>query len=75
MSPLRIVIAVVVAVCATLAVSRALLGGARTTEPPRSLPTTPAEQDERLQTTATAALGQREGAIVVIDPQTGRIRA
>ena len=75
MSPLRIVIAVVLAVCATFAVARALLGGARTIEPPRSLPTTPAEQDERLQTTATAALGQREGAIVVIDPQTGRIRA
>ena len=28
-----------------------------------------------LQTTAAAALGQREGAIVVIDPQTGRERA
>src|SRR5215213_3842615 len=28
-----------------------------------------------LQSVATAALGQREGAIIVIDPQTGRIRA
>src|ERR1043166_5214890 len=28
-----------------------------------------------LQSVATAALGDREGAIVIIDPQTGRIRA
>lgn len=34
--------------------------------------TTPAPD---LQTVATAALGDREGAIVIIDPQTGRVRA
>ena len=32
-------------------------------------------QDGRLQAVAESALGQREGAIVIIDPQTGRVRA
>lgn len=31
--------------------------------------------DERWQQSATLALGDREGAILVIDPQTGRLRA
>ncbi|HVS82935.1 MAG TPA: SpoIID/LytB domain-containing protein [Pyrinomonadaceae bacterium] len=31
--------------------------------------------DAALQQAATAALGQREGAIIVMDPQTGRVRA
>lgn len=31
--------------------------------------------DQRLQQAATQALGDRRGAIIVIDPQTGRIRA
>src|SRR5438132_3275532 len=30
--------------------------------------------DQALQSAATAALGQREGAIIVMDPQTGRVR-
>jgi stage II sporulation protein D len=33
------------------------------------------EIDEALQQAATNALGQREGAIIVMDPQTGRVRA
>src|SRR5215207_7385452 len=33
------------------------------------------ELDQRLQSVAAAALGEREGAIVVLDPQTGRLRA
>ena len=33
------------------------------------------EIDAALQQAATAALGQREGAIIVMDPQTGRVRA
>jgi len=33
------------------------------------------EIDEALQRAAAASLGQQEGAIVVVDPQTGRIRA
>ncbi len=31
--------------------------------------------DQQLQQAATAALGDREGALLVIDPQTGRLRA
>src|SRR5437773_8789556 len=31
--------------------------------------------DQALQSAASAALGQREGAIIVMDPQTGRVRA
>ena len=33
------------------------------------------EIDEALQQAATNALGQREGTIIVMDPQTGRVRA
>ena len=33
------------------------------------------EIDSVLQDAATAALGQREGTIIVMDPQTGRVRA
>lgn len=38
---------------------------------------TPAEEisDDKLQQVATEALGEREGAVIVIDPQTGRLRA
>src|SRR5439155_23746900 len=31
--------------------------------------------DRALQSAATTALGRREGAIIVMDPQTGRVRA
>ncbi|HAF12862.1 MAG TPA: hypothetical protein DCK93_07430 [Blastocatellia bacterium] len=31
--------------------------------------------DQQLQTAATAALGDRLGAVIVMDPQTGRVRA
>ena len=34
-----------------------------------------AEIDSALQEAATAALGQRDGAIIIMDPQTGRVRA
>ncbi len=33
------------------------------------------EIDEALQRAAAAALGQQEGVIIVVDPQTGRVRA
>jgi stage II sporulation protein D len=33
------------------------------------------EADARLQAAANSALGQREGAIVILDPQTNRVRA
>ena len=37
--------------------------------------TSPIREDTRLQASATAALGNREGAIVIVDPQTGRVLA
>ncbi|MDQ2855063.1 MAG: penicillin-binding transpeptidase domain-containing protein, partial [Acidobacteriota bacterium] len=37
--------------------------------------TTEKEIDEALQRTAVDALGQQEGTIIVVDPQTGRVRA
>ena len=37
--------------------------------------TSPIREDTRLQASATAALGNREGAIVIVDPQTGRFLA
>jgi stage II sporulation protein D (peptidoglycan lytic transglycosylase) len=46
-----------------------------------SLPASPAEfvnadtLDRRLQVAATQALGNRRGAVIVMDPQTGRVRA
>jgi len=33
------------------------------------------ELDQRLQSAAASALGEREGAIVVLDPQSGRVQA
>src|SRR5262245_36242115 len=36
---------------------------------------TDAASDESLQQIATESLGDREGAVLVIDPQTGRLRA
>ena len=47
-------------------------------EPAREKPVankTVEEEDKRLQEVAESALGERDGAIVVIDVQTGRIRA
>ncbi len=38
-------------------------------------PRTESDLDEALQKAATDALGDREGAVVVIDPQNGRLRA
>ena len=43
-------------------------------ESPRTNNST-AEEDQRLQQAAEAALGERDGSIVVMDVQTGRIRA
>lgn len=47
-------------------------------DPPRERPTADtavADEDKRLQQAAEAALGERDGSIVVLDVQTGRIRA
>jgi stage II sporulation protein D len=42
---------------------------------PSHMETSAVREDTRLQAIATAALGNREGAIVVVDPQTGHVLA
>lgn len=68
MSIPRVVTAIGLALCVCLVLFRVLHGGP--TQPQR-VP----EADARIQAVADAALGQREGAVVVIDPQTSRVRA
>ena len=70
MSIPRIAIATGVTLCACLVLSRALPGGPTQPQTQRL-----SEADARLQAAANSALGQREGAIVILDPQTGRVRA
>jgi cell division protein FtsI/penicillin-binding protein 2 len=69
---LRVVLVVLIAVGLTVGLSRNLRDAPaqqiKTPEPEKS-------EDTRLQAAATNALGAREGAVVVLDPQTGRIRA
>ena len=61
---LRVLLVIGIAVGITVALSRNI-----------QTPETVDTEDTRLQAAATNALGAREGAIVVLDPQTGRIRA
>src|SRR5262245_29667327 len=42
---------------------------------PAEKPLTEKALDEDLKRAATEALGDREGAVIVIDPKTGRLRA
>ena len=46
----------------------------RSNSPPIPTPSVD-ELDQRLQFAAASALGEREGAVVILDPQTGRLRA
>lgn len=71
-----------IAVVTTLCVCAALLCSCSLVRDAEELPLTSAaavfseaEIDAGLQRAATAALGGREGTIVLIDPQTGRLRA
>ena len=67
----RIALALGIAVCLTIAVSRnqrdAPAKPTHTLEPAN-------DESDGLQAVAETALGGREGAIVVLDPQTGRLR-
>ena len=77
---MKIAIGVGVCICVLLiALSRALLAGPTSSPAPAPAVTarasSAAEEDKRLQHAAESALGQRDGSIVVIDVQTGRIRA
>lgn len=67
--------AVVTAVCLALAVSAWSIVRVRSL--PDSATTNPKDDrlDQRLLWAATLALGDRRGAIIVMDPQTGRVRA
>lgn len=75
---MKIAIGVSLCICVlVIALSRALLAGPTHAVPPATAPTSsaPEENDANLQQVAESALGQREGAIVVMDLQTGRVRA
>ena len=79
---MKIAIGVGLSICLLLfALSRALLAGPTHAVPAATAPTSSAPEvslevsDAKLQEVAASTLGQREGAIVVMDVQTGRIRA
>ena len=75
---MKIAVGVGICICILLIVlSRALLAGPTPVDPPPATTSTSnaAEEDKRLQDAAESALGERDGSIVVIDLQTGRIRA
>jgi stage II sporulation protein D len=69
---LRFVLVVSVAVGVTLTLSSNLR---ETPATPVHAPQQSKNEDTDLQAAAATALGGREGSIIVIDPQTGRIRA
>ncbi|HEX2268981.1 MAG TPA: penicillin-binding transpeptidase domain-containing protein, partial [Pyrinomonadaceae bacterium] len=74
---MKIAIGVGLGICVLLiALSRALLAGPTHAVPSATASTSSAPEDDRkLQQIAAATLGPREGTIVVMDLQTGRVRA
>src|SRR5215213_10070142 len=68
----RIALALGIAVCLTIAVSR---NQRDVPAKPTHTPEPANDENDGLQAVAETALGGREGAIVVLDPQTGRLRA
>jgi stage II sporulation protein D len=83
---MKIAIGVALGICLLVfALSRALLAGPTHAVPAATAPTSSAPEvnaevnpdvnDAKLQEIAQSTLGQREGAIVVMDVQTGRLRA
>mgnify|MGYP003296281174 CR=1 FL=1 len=72
MNPARLFLLTALALCAAFVVW-SLAAGRRANS---SLPSAESDAiDQRLQRAATQALGDRRGTIIVMDPQTGRIRA
>jgi stage II sporulation protein D len=65
----------VLAICATVLVWTVGLRAARPAGPFSSAAANAELIDRRLQQAATLALGERRGTIIVMDPQTGRVRA
>ena len=80
LSHLRLVMRIVIAASIALGLTFVFTRG-NFREPPENktelkmVDNSVAEMDQRLQSTAAATLGQQEGAIVILDPQTGRLRA
>lgn len=79
---MKIAIGVGLSICLLLiALSRALLAGPTHAVPTATAPTSSAPEvnpevnDSKLQEIAQSTLGQREGTIIVMDVQTGRVRA
>ena len=72
MSKFAIAVAISVALSVTLLISRNLQDAPGNPKPAELKAD---DLDQRLQSAAVSALGEREGAIVVLDPQTGRLRA
>ena len=68
---LRVVLVVGIAIGVTVGLSHSLRDAPAKLVHTREIP----KVDTRLQAVAAATLAGREGAIVVLDPQTGRIRA
>ncbi|MEP6717537.1 MAG: SpoIID/LytB domain-containing protein [bacterium] len=66
---------VLTAVCFALAVSAWSIVRVRSLPNPATVKSNDEQLDQRLQQAATLALGDRRGAIIVMDPQTGRVRA
>ena len=69
---LRVVLVVGIVVGLTAAFSRSLRDAPAKSTYKQELPK---DEDARLQAVAEATLAAREGAIIVLDPQTGRVRA
>jgi stage II sporulation protein D len=75
--PLCLSLFAVLAICIAFFVWAVALKPGRFFEVPNSLAAAARAEanDQRLQNAATLALGDRRGAIIVMDPQTGRVRA
>ncbi len=78
---MKIAIGIGLGICLlVIALSRALLAGPTLADPPTTASTSSAAEDvaaedRNIKEAAESALGSREGTIVVIDVQTGRVRA
>ena len=76
-SSTRLVLLSAVTVCAVVSLGTITLRSTRHSPFSASLAESANEDnlDQRLEHAATAALGDRRGTIIVMDPQTGRVRA
>ena len=72
---MRLVIRIVIVACIALGLTLVFTRGNFRDAPPKVTNNAVDDMDQRLQSAAASALENREGAIVVLDPQTGRVRA